>query len=1482
MPKDRITKANNRLLYIEPNDIASSYSGVTLSDNMIGDNIIWNNEDLKMLMNLTAIVPSRMDCGLNDSYHITIDNENDFVGFLKGSTVQIGDGTENILTTDYVNISYNEIKSGEKSTSEFLGISSININFDKQFFPTVDITFVDVRGYSIMSPAEDSYLKGVDGRNNFFKTLFSLPTPRFLLTVKGYFGTSVTFMLAVEGFKSDFNASTGDFGINVKFKGYMYGVYCDIPFTALLVSPYIGGTNTSTIDNTEDNRYFSFTSEYWRYQRDNNVFVYDNGTPMYTFLEYLKRYIGVMKEMSKDAIVEGNENIKYIKNVDDAKKLIGEISSDYEIIKSEILKTDNDTLTEDKEFPDNYVINCEGRIDDDILSININSLNIDIASMNSLLNDLNIVNKKLLELNYVSDEKEIRETFTDPNTAGFGILERIISYTYKWIGAKKFEEVLNEIKSIVVGYEVSADVKEKAVSEYNDNIEKLLGFSPNIQNYYRMLFAHIDCFMTQYYNVLTNIKSGNRTLSDFANLGIDKDYIDISEGSSLDTFVPPYPAMYKRGERGDETSYPLDCVDDKARLRSLMPEVNFVDEIVNATLSVTKEMNDIRNIMMVNDSVPSGDFAQSFIPTNFDDIYYYGENPYAVAVDKFKRENDVSAVLYTFVLRALNRNLTCPFHESRESFIANEAINLLLVIGNAVNEKTWGVLEGLNGNKTEIIKLLDKYSGGTLQTANRLVKDGDYFSYIKISHSVEELEKGNNNAKRNLTLYSDDLFQPTTTEGNLHWVRPIYFGDENYNEIYKQNKDDAQSMINIFDLDTAERFNNEKLFEEYPHVRFVKAILDDEYIKNPEYIPYVEFKTLDGKKHNYFGQIGANYKKGLSQTAMAQFFLACLPFDFDAVGKIIKEIKGEANDNEYATRNVSDIWNIRSRIKAYPKIIILYIGALIHRYITFKEQGVDELCYFIYNGNRVRDISKVKGIENITGLYENHVSYSFRQLNGSLVLNDNIENIKNQALYERGYYVSDVRNNADISIADFVNNTNYYVIRKIEDYFLKWVEGEYNELSNLLSSREGYKDGTLIVSSAAHSKLIDFYNEKIALFIINNNADLRSIKVSIDDITDFVEETLYKSVGHVITDETKTNDDNEIENSDISNDIRFNIYYTFKKLYDKWLCLCSVDRFKLKTFDEDYNNRLRRFVNNEYIDNINEYSNFLFVDGFYNDISRELLLSPEIVNSIIMDFANGTFNANTYEIMHEIAAKHGLLFQSLPIYNNVYSSNELINVFTPNVKNDYSNRIGNTYICMYTSSPSRVVSVNSGHYRDDGLMLNVPDKINGEYFPLTDDSTKLNIMVPSFGVTYAKQSQGYFKNIKVQMDNPKTTNYSIVNLFSLMQGSARGDVLFPYAVGQDIFSVYSNRSYNCSVEMMGCMNIMPMMYFQLNNIPMFNGSYMITNVSHSLRSGQMVTNFTGVRMSRNIIPFNKDVFNLQRLIKSLALSEINLNDNNEQ
>jgi hypothetical protein len=64
-----------------------------------------------------------------------------------------------------------------------------------------------------------------------------------------------------------------------------------------------------------------------------------------------------------------------------------------------------------------------------------------------------------------------------------------------------------------------------------------------------------------------------------------------------------------------------------------------------------------------------------------------------------------------------------------------------------------------------------------------------------------------------------------------------------------------------------------------------------------------------------------------------------------------------------------------------------------------------------------------------------------------------------------------------------------------------------------------------------------------------------------------------------------------------------------------------------------------------------------------------------------------------------------------------------------------------------------------------------------------------------------------------------------------------------------LYNLYKNRSYTCSISMMGNALIQPTMYFNLRYVPMFYGAYYITEVNHSISQGEFSTDIVGVRQA---------------------------------
>ena len=189
-----------------------------------------------------------------------------------------------------------------------------------------------------------------------------------------------------------------------------------------------------------------------------------------------------------------------------------------------------------------------------------------------------------------------------------------------------------------------------------------------------------------------------------------------------------------------------------------------------------------------------------------------------------------------------------------------------------------------------------------------------------------------------------------------------------------------------------------------------------------------------------------------------------------------------------------------------------------------------------------------------------------------------------------------------------------------------------------------------------------------------------------------------------------------------------------------------------------------------------------------------------------------------------------------------------------------SNSIETSFIVLSTSQKSAVLNVPDDKgkmgYKSDGFdIANTWGEIIEH--PFFSDSTGDGFVVPSFGVTFAKQNQSFFKDVKLSMEDHQVTEYSVRNEVMISYQSNRGP-RETTMVGQDLYSVYSNYSYSCTVSMMGDAQITPLMYFQLNNIPMWKGAYLITNVHHEITTRGMETVFTGVRQARPSTPFKDD------------------------
>lgn len=1434
-----VTKTNGRLLYIEPNDLVAlegvhSFNGSAVTDsNHHVDGHFWNPEDLNMSVDLQVIMPNMEDCGqhsFNEIFTVEITNDNStalgrYISFMQGSDIEgktYNDEVTTIsndLTTSYLNASYQEMYRDKKSDKESLGIESVDITFDSHFYPQVNIKFIDVRGYSLMMPTDMAYIgdqkarKNISdnvagqfatGYNNFFRALFRFPYPRFLLTIKGYYGNSITFILAVNEFKNNFNSETGNFEVTVSFIGYMYGLYTDIPLNFLICAPYYG-MNLET------------EKEHWA-EWDDADYKFDNGSGgegnrICTFIEYLERCDKLNKK--KDEFKSGetedttfNDGIKWqneintlngivevlsnftksIKNGNHDAKVLTEIKGGHIVGLLCLGETKETEIVYDKDYWNEFVNKYEEYESNAETKLNA-------SFMQPFFKDgalqKNIQLKTDCDGFYIKSGNEFIEnsgrscpgtststTLSSLSTDFPTIYGSLVGHPKRdWPSRRiSFVDVYKKINNRISDLNMKVSSKATENTKYmNDACVAALGFIPTINNYFRMLFAHMDCFMRGFYGKLHEIKTSNRKLS---SLGISREMTDLNACATNDSFVPPFAAFFKQEDNKRVEVYPGSIPELKN-----MPEVVYIENLLSGALAakskakdyIAKGLND-KNYNDESKGVGSGNFNMIAVT----DILYEGSNPYSNFTTSPNDDDMFGELLYFFTCRYLISKYQCG--EDITNIGVSEAANYTDLHKNVPSKKFKEHLLRANGSESVILEELknfyNKQSAGSLATV---------------------IEIGNNNI--------------TSSEVNT----AIYFtSDKKGSAVYYKDKSTNEKLSRVLGNDRKEDVQKWK----------TQAINSNEKISdrvntNASELDYDNRLTTDPVNAIRFMSddvITAATDKGKLANVLEH---------------IISQLCEQYQANTQSSSSSSSALKIRTMGKS---------GIFAIHYATFLFLGA---FYDKMYGENAIEYGTIKTTAGVG------TSYRFYVGNEVLEFFKNNEKLKESAI----------------------------------DEFNRFSNGrEWKTLLPKLLDRdnEKYYDGNLFTEELKKEFTEAFFpgainkNEKFYYFydiVDENNGN--TISVPISEYLAFVG-ALYNVYGKQKSLEEAA--ENNVDETDITENYKLEAYNALKNLYDKWINSYSVSDFELRTPIDDIDVKTSRYVNDQlhYGSNnghrgIKEYDNFVFIDSFYNDISSRFKINPDTIYKLIADQLDNKSNYSVYEFMADVCQKNRLLFLALPVLNNFYSKNGLENIFRPQIENTMKRGFGSTYVCMYTYEVSHVLEDESQTSMCDDGITDLND-IASNAAPTTianlfnKSQSGMPLTIPAFGVTYARQNQQYFKNINVNMDNPRVTDYSIANLFELANWKNDGTLEKPYTIANDVYSIYANRSYNCSVEMLGCANIMPLMYFQLNNIPMFRGAYIITNVEHHIRAGNFSTLFTGVRVSRNQLAFNDDIFNIRRVV----------------
>lgn len=337
------------------------------------------------------------------------------------------------------------------------------------------------------------------------------------------------------------------------------------------------------------------------------------------------------------------------------------------------------------------------------------------------------------------------------------------------------------------------------------------------------------------------------------------------------------------------------------------------------------------------------------------------------------------------------------------------------------------------------------------------------------------------------------------------------------------------------------------------------------------------------------------------------------------------------------------------------------------------------------------------------------------------------------------------------------------------------------------------------------------------------------------------------------------------------NDIKLMLYRHCKNIYDKWLggvtnidnviFQCGADSNKdsnRKTTDLKISEKYKR-------KKVRLIDSFRFVTRSFKDIGDELFVDPTPIGGKTTESPN----ISAYAVISQLLNDNKFEFIALPSYINYRDDKTLESVFTPYQYSDNITSCGPTFVCVYTGQKSNSLDIKSGKYPNDGFDMRCGSKTIPADFtePLNDYEEPISV----FEVNYSQQNQNIFKDITLDQSEFTETEESLKIIQDI---SMKGAENSPSTGGQNMYNIYAVRSYSAEIEMLGNAMIQPMMYFQLNNIPMFHGAYMIIRTKHNITPNHMTTRFTGTRIRAVETPIIDISDAYMNLIETLDLSSV--------
>ncbi len=1220
-------------------------------------------------------------------------------------------------------------KSVRVSNDEGFGISSIEIDIKSKMVPTVNITFIDVKGSSLFNPQQVKTASDITSENEGspYAVLFDFPPPTFVLIMKGVFGKATRYVLHLLNYSSDFDSNSGNFIIKAKFVGKVFAPLSDTKIGWVATAPYIGESSVNISGDVTKGIEHFYELKIAGQQLYDKLNLLTSSSKEVKKIQEINDNIGIINQLSFD-----------LTNFDLDGSIVPTIVNKYtEDIEGNIVTFDendyptffiNDEVISGKKFA--KITLPFDKSNPKTISIVKNEL---IEKRRSLLDG---DYKRLVGLNTFS-ENDItlyyRQSKTVTNINDDTTINIYFEYT-------EYLNKLNNAKKKQV--DDSKIEKDKVLTKTQNLINQELGFQPTVKNIMKLLCNDIDIFYNKIKQageprtgVKTDASANVAILDDAAWPRVTKKVID----GGVIREVAIYPGADEVIE-----SFP-DFVNWK--------EVQFVENFIKAYYKQRTYESELEEMKKVDT-----DGTKKLIPVNPFDSDIFGSK--------------------TKTLEYLNKNNPDQFLSTllKRYFIATQYTYKGFWSDTYSEGKRLSLIEFLAKSEAQNVAA-SYFDEKMIDVLIQMIEDQSIFNTNLFLPPLDTYTL-NNNSKFPITrgfIDNKDIADYYVIDGSTT-IYP-YKTDEDFVGIEQYvDFDPATSIIDTNSIADSEKptkflieFINGDFLDQvfqtasekpaltkdnllyFKDIKKEKDKYDSDFIvtKSDDLVDYLsEFNGTDENQYN-------NTRKLTTQKELE-----------DIVLTIILSFGAKRIDAKFSYPAIIDI----------PRIFLIAVGKKLSNDPTAFNLSQKDAQLFIgfYNQFTVK------------------VSDLIQSFNNTIAVKDlNLDNIKNSELVT--YLLESLY---------FVNYTSFTFINKDDSDDLASINGvDFTKFHQLL---EKNSDGLYIESQIPFDT--DFFgtnNEQSRI-----NVFINTFKVTVIDL-------LKKKKKDA---KEKKKDLNKILRD---TDYKTQLYYSFKAIYDRWVK--GTEDFKPSEYAYPYSG------GKPLIDK------FKFVDRAYNDIGDIGMVDF----SVLLDYLNSP-DSEIYGGISTFLAKNNYDFFPLPNFmdfavNNNNNINPWQNAF--NLEDNAEITTEPMFTCMYVGGFSSLL--------DDNVSFNNETKTPAD----------MGNNCFAFNVVLGSQNQSIFQSPSFSTSEIKETGESLKLMDDLFKKTGNNST--PTPKGQNLFEVFENRAYSTKVTVpFGNMLIQPTQYFEILNVPLFNGVYIILEVRHLMtaESNRVETSFTGSRIKRYISP----------------------------